>query len=377
MAVSGSDAPSTYIKWRGNAATHILATVAAGIWRWNGDRAGQIPLLGRFTAHLALILGFGLLLAGVNAQAGSAHRVAPNVASLALSTDTNASALVSEPVDTLFSPRPYHNADSRAQVVRYAQPHTAIPERPRLEIVTYIVQVGDTTESIAAGFGLQPTTIMWSNPEIEKAPDLLKVGQQLTILPLDGVYHTVAEGDSLGSIIEKYKASLLDVVNCPFNKFPMDDDLPVGMKIIVPNGTKPFETRKVTTYEGPAPAAASGLGVFYWPASGTISQGYWWGHRAIDIAHSVGAAIVASDSGYISFAGWTDIGYGYLIVVDHANGYQTYYAHLSNMFVVEGEVVSAGQVIGAMGNTGNSTGPHLHFEVRYNGYPTNPWIYLP
>jgi murein DD-endopeptidase MepM/ murein hydrolase activator NlpD len=97
----------------------------------------------------------------------------------------------------------------------------------------------------------------------------------------------------------------------------------------------------------------------------------------VDIANAIGAAIVASDSGYVSFAGWTDIGYGYLIVVDHANGYQTYYAHLNDIYVIEGQAVDAGQVIGAMGSTGNSTGPHLHFEVRYGGYPTNPLVYLP
>jgi murein DD-endopeptidase MepM/ murein hydrolase activator NlpD len=124
------------------------------------------------------------------------------------------------------------------------------------------------------------------------------------------------------------------------------------------------------------PLAAQASGNFRWPASGALTQGYWYGHRAIDIGASVGAAIRAADSGFVSFAGWTDIGYGYLIVIDHQNGYQTYYAHLSDIFVREGEVVEAAQVIGAMGSTGNSTGPHLHFEIRYDYYPTNPLIYL-
>jgi murein DD-endopeptidase MepM/ murein hydrolase activator NlpD len=107
-----------------------------------------------------------------------------------------------------------------------------------------------------------------------------------------------------------------------------------------------------------------------------LTQGYWYGHRAIDIGAPIGSAIYASDGGFVSFVGWTDIGYGYLVVVDHNNSYQTYYAHLSNIFVSEGQVVSAGEVIGAMGSTGNSTGPHLHFEIRLKGYPTDPTIYL-
>jgi murein DD-endopeptidase MepM/ murein hydrolase activator NlpD len=167
------------------------------------------------------------------------------------------------------------------------------------------------------------------------------------------------------------------IVNCPFNSISDSGELPVGEKLIVPGGTKPYTAREVTTYDGPIPEDVSGTGMFYWPTSGVLTQGYWYGHRAIDIGASVGTAVAAADGGYVSFTGWTDVGYGYLIVVDHANGYQTYYAHLSNIFVSEGETVYAGQVIGAVGSTGNSTGPHLHFEIRYNGYPTNPLIYLP
>ena len=122
---------------------------------------------------------------------------------------------------------------------------------------------------------------------------------------------------------------------------------------------------------------ATALDNFRWPAYGTLTQGYWYGHRAIDIGSSESSAIRAADKGYVSFAGWTDIGYGYLIVLDHANGYQTYYAHLSNIFVVEGQAVKGTEVSARWGNTGNSTGPHLHFEIRYNDYPTNPLVYLP
>jgi murein DD-endopeptidase MepM/ murein hydrolase activator NlpD len=87
--------------------------------------------------------------------------------------------------------------------------------------------------------------------------------------------------------------------------------------------------------------------------------------------------VLAADGGYVSFVGWTDIGYGYLIIIDHGNAYSTYYAHLSQMYVAAGQRVERGQVIGAVGSTGNSSGPHLHLEIRYNGLEQNPMVYLP
>jgi murein DD-endopeptidase MepM/ murein hydrolase activator NlpD len=272
--------------------------------------------------------------------------------------------------------RSYYRMASQARIIRQAQHHTAIPERPRLEIITYSVEAGDTAQMIAEKFGLQPTTLMWSNPSMEKRPDLLQVGQILTILPIDGVYHTVEVSDTLESIAEAYQVEVVDIADCAFNSIPENNELSVGGKIIVPGGTKPYEAQSVTAYSGPVPEDVSANGIFYWPASGVLTQGYWYGHRAIDIGNPVGTAVVASDGGYVSFAGWTDIGYGYLIVIDHGNRFRTYYAHLSNIFVWEGQAVSAGQTIGAMGSTGNSTGPHLHFEIRYDNYPTNPLIYL-
>ena len=274
--------------------------------------------------------------------------------------------------------------EAKMHTMGEAKMHTAIPERPRLEIITYVVQPGDTIEMIADKFGLQSTTLQWSNPDLEKASDLLNVGQELTILPLDGVYHTVDVNDTLSSLAETYKVSSETIASCQFNTIPASGELQKGQKLIIPDGTKPYMPKKVTAYEGPVPEEVNGSGYFRWPAYGTLIQSYWYGHRAIDIGAAEGSAVRASDKGYVSFAGWTDIGYGYLIVLDHANGYQTYYAHLSNIFVVEGQVVEPSEVIGAMGNPGNSIRPHspfirphLHFEIRYNNYPTNPLVYLP
>jgi hypothetical protein len=219
---------------------------------------------------------------------------------------------------------------------------------------------------------------MWANPAIEDAPDLLRIGQEVTILPLDGAYHKVAEGDTLESIAEEYKVEPEAIVACEYNPLEASvGSIQEGTWLIVPGGEKPYVPKVVTTYTGSVPEGARGTGRFQWPVLGRITQGYWYGHRAIDIGAPIGSAVVAADGGFISFAGWTDVGYGYLIVIDHANGFATYYAHLSNIYVFTGQAVERGQVIAASGNTGWSTGPHLHFEVRYYGTQQNPRAYLP
>jgi murein DD-endopeptidase MepM/ murein hydrolase activator NlpD len=124
---------------------------------------------------------------------------------------------------------------------------------------------------------------------------------------------------------------------------------------------------------------AYGTGSFVWPTAGHTLSGndYWGGHLGIDIGLGEGDGIFASDSGVIVFSGWANGGYGYMIMIDHGNGYQTLYAHLSSVSASCGQSVGQGQYIAAGGSTGNSTGPHLHFEVRLNGGWINPWYVLP
>ncbi len=197
--------------------------------------------------------------------------------------------------------------------------------------------------------------------------------------------------DTLSAIADKYKAKVPDIVGSPLNQLTEGSNLLPGARIVIPGGVKPFVPRVVEVQSSrasaPAPAAGKGYtgaapsfvagGSFGWPTRGVISSGYWYGHRGIDIANAVGVAVAAADGGYVTYAGWSPIGYGYMVSIDHGNGFSTLYAHLSQWYVDPGQAVARGQTIGAMGSTGNSTGPHLHFEIRYGGGPANPLVYSP
>lgn len=269
-------------------------------------------------------------------------------------------------------------------LVRAAVPRTIIPDRSTIvtqdqtEIRRYTVESGDTISGIAAKFGLSPDTIIWSNPDLEQHPDWLSVGQEVIILPVDGVYHQVGGGDTIEGIAGTYQTDPLLIIDHPLNQLdPENPVIQAGQWLIVPGGSKPFVPRTVTAYSGPIPDdAVAGTGSFGWPASGSISNGFFSWHPAIDIAGYTGAPILAADSGYVIVAGWDNL-YGYHVVIDHGNGFQTLYAHLDSYYVEAGTNVSQGQQIGEMGSTGNSTGPHLHFEVRDGTIQRNPYGFLP
>jgi murein DD-endopeptidase MepM/ murein hydrolase activator NlpD len=372
----------------------LIAWTATRMWQVTVDWRSVRPFISRVSAHLSILLlaVSAIVLSSLNLPKSgplslSAGSAPTNTASQpvvgAAGSLTKLASIAPKTSQVTSSASPATDAatprlNDNTTIVRIAQPRTEIPIRPRLGVITYTVQAGDTVQSIAEAFSLQPTTLMWSNSDIEDVPDLLRIGQHLVILPVDGVYHTVAQDDTLESIAEKYKVDVEAITGLSYNNLhPPIYRIQEGMKLIVPGGTKPYVPKRVTSYSGPVPEGARGTGAFQWPVLGTLTQGYWWGHRAIDIGAPTGSAVLASDGGYVGFVGWTDIGYGNLIIVDHANGYSSYYAHLSQMYVTLGQRVERGQVIGAVGSTGWSSGPHLHLEIRYNGVPQNPLVWLP
>lgn len=289
---------------------------------------------------------------------------------------------VSQQVTTYLTgqnPTPGEGLAFQPQIV----PFTIIPERTRQVIQTYSVQAGDTVLGIAYKFKLKPETLQWSNPNLEQNPDTLRIGDQVKILPVDGVLHTVRAGDTLSALATRYKVTPEQIVAYEANDLPDSGaQLTTGAEVVVPGGVKPYITQQVaTTSSSPVSVpfdALKGSGSFRWPAGGSISQNYWGGHPGIDIASRTGASVKAADGGFVVLAGsgWNG-GYGNHVIIDHGNGFTTLYAHLNTIFVRTGENVSTGQQIGTVGNTGNSTGPHLHFEIRYQGYPRNPYSLLP
>lgn len=259
---------------------------------------------------------------------------------------------------------------------------TKITKRPREKIIAYEVKPGDTISTIAEEFEITVSTILWENNL--SVYSIIRPGDKLSILPTSGVTHSVAKGENIGSISKKYSISEGEILDA--NKLADASMIGVGQKLIIPGGTKiSYPVYKPKTYSGieaikelvKKPDATPAKGnKMNWPTVGyRITQYFSWRHYAIDIANKVGTPIYASDAGVIESIGWGK-GYGNQIVIDHGGGKKTRYAHLSKFYVSKGERVTKGESIGAMGSTGWSTGPHLHFEVIINGKKYNPLNYI-
>jgi len=262
--------------------------------------------------------------------------------------------------------------------------HTNISQKPRSEIIEYEVKSGDTLSGIAQKFNISLETVKWAN-DLDSV-HTIKPGQKVKILPVSGVAHTVKSGDILESVAKKYSAESQAIIDFPFNDVPDDFKLKIGQVLIVPEGVPPQasappKSRPTPQYLAQGPSSPSfnapGGGSFVWPTRGSLTQYFSWYHPGLDVADRSAPGVVASDGGVVTVAGWPDnYGYGNRVVVDHGNGYQTLYAHFSNIYVSIGQKVSRGQVIGQMGTTGRSTGIHLHFEIRYKGIALNPLAIL-
>ncbi|MDR0462939.1 MAG: M23 family metallopeptidase [Pseudomonadales bacterium] len=253
------------------------------------------------------------------------------------------------------------------------------------QVVNHVVTEGETLASIAAMYNLYTTTIAWENDIAENAT--VTEGQVLRILPVDGIRHRVARGDTIFTVARRYgldESQAQMIVDYPFNDFLNDETfaLMTGQYLMVPGGVRPrpaAAAAPVATFSvvrTPDAGTVSSTGQFIWPASGGISQGFSVFHRAIDISNRSGGPILAADSGVVTHAGWDSSGYGNRVIVDHGNGYVTLYAHLSTIAVSPGQSVNQGNVLGQMGSTGRSTGIHLHFEIRTSAGLMNPMDYL-
>ena len=286
-------------------------------------------------------------------------------------------------------------------IPRQAQLHTIIPSRPRIDVVTYTVQSGDSLFMIADNFGLKPTTILFGNyANLADSPDNLAVGQVLNILPVDGTYYQWKGTESLTTVASFFGVDPDSIINFPGNHLDPDTigdlshpNITAGTWLVVPGGTRQF-----TSWTAPAQLVREDPSIRVWGPGvcagiTTVQKGYgtfvfptvehWLSgtdyrpelaHYGVDFAGSLGNAIYAVDAGTVVYAGWNDWGYGNMIILDHGNGWQSLYGHLSQINVSCGQSVGQGDIIGLMGSTGHSTGPHLHFELSYNGTYINPHV---
>lgn len=249
-------------------------------------------------------------------------------------------------------------------------------------IISYTVENGDTVSGIANKFQISVNTILWANNL--SAYSLIRPGNTLTILPTSGVMHKVKSGETVGKIALQYGVEEKDIFS--YNDIKSANSLVIGQNIIIPGGRKTTtQTTVVSKPSAPAsvveklttPKQATDSGSsMVWPTEGhRITQYYSWRHTGLDIANKTGTPLYAAEAGTVEYSGWSN-GYGYNVLVNHGGGKKTRYAHASKLYVKVGDKVARGEQIAAMGSTGWSTGPHIHFEVIVNGVKQNPLNYI-
>lgn len=278
---------------------------------------------------------------------------------------------------------------------------TTTPGAAQAAFTTYTIQPGDTVSSIAESFGIDANYIMWNNPLVREDPDYLLIGANVLIPSVNGLVYTVTLGDTLSDIAAYYQTDIQSITAFSPNGLSSPDDVIEGMVLVLPGAVPPPpappppapEPAPVVVpdpepvynpppaYAGqpaPAPAAAYTSTGFIWPFYGAISTYFSGYHRGIDIDGfgNYGATIAAAADGVVVLAAYQDWGYGYHVIIEHADGSRTLYGHLSDIWVSQGQYVGQGQGVGALGSTGYSTGAHLHFEIHIGG-PVDPLAYLP
>jgi len=385
-----------------------FAVLVGGKLAWLTTCDQGRSLLFRYTSHfviLAVLIGAIGLVGTAKITSAAGGTSAKHVVNSAALTSSAAAGDSSEVYNSYGQGGPI--IVDQIVVAPQANPYTAIPSRERRGVITYTVQAGDTLFGIAGQFGLRPESILWANYDtLEDNPHLLKPGMDLAIPPVNGIVYTVVEGDTVESIAEKYKVTpdAIYVDGAEWNLLKPGEQPFVGASLIIPGGSREFTAWSISAAENapktnsydtsgavvarsnigtcaPIPPGTGlvGTGNFIWPAPKHWLSGnpYAPWHPGIDIAAKLGDPIYAADNGIVIYAGWNNWGYGNLVVIDHGNGWQTWYAHNSEIYVSCGQNVYQGSVISAAGSTGRSTGPHLHFETRFQGTLPNPFNILP
>lgn len=252
---------------------------------------------------------------------------------------------------------------------------TADDERqaePKPMVISHTIERGETLWDIARAYDIDVDTIIAANEWVD--PNRLRIGDKLTILTIRGALHTVQRGESLWDISRTYGVSIDEIATT--NGIADPSRLQVQTRLVIPGAQA-----QAAALRRDAVVSSDGRLIrnFDWPLRGRISSRYGprWGrvHHGLDIAVPIGTPIRAAAGGTVTFSG-VQGGYGNIVIIDHGNGVETRYAHNSRNVAIRGQRVQRGAIIAYSGNTGNSTGPHLHFEIRLRGQSVNPETYL-
>jgi murein DD-endopeptidase MepM/ murein hydrolase activator NlpD len=307
--------------------------------------------------------------------------------------DNAAVTALNLPGETKADMPEFRPESSLVSISRDANTHTIIPEQSRDTITSYVVEAGDSVFSIGKKFNIKPETVLWANDNLNDNPNDPSVGQKLKIPAVDGVIYKWKKNDTIEGVARQFKTTTEEILTWPDNNLDLSNPtIAPGTMVMLPGGSRELRTWVVPTYwransgatRGINPGCdtsngtAVGSGGFVWPTVSRLISGndFWSGHLGIDIGAAMGSPVYASDSGVVVYAAGIGGGYGLMVMIDHGNGFHTLYAHLSNIIVRCGQNVSQGQTIAYSGSTGNSTGPHLHFEIRYMGAFVNPHDYV-
>jgi murein DD-endopeptidase MepM/ murein hydrolase activator NlpD len=293
------------------------------------------------------------------------------------------------------------------QVVRDTyNPYTIIPDRPRSEVIEYEVVEGDTIFTIAERFGLKPESIAWANDRTILGG--LRPGRIINIMPVDGAYYTVPAAKTVQAIADEFHVDPYAIIDSEFNDLfgtAPDTELSSGTQVVVPGGeAEQISWNPVVETSGDTSSGSSGAGsrggqIIFEPGDpgscgwtdnpgggggwqNPMGGGYRWTqgfssfHTGVDLAAPVGTPVRAANGGTVIFAGWNSWGYGYAVVLAHGP-FMTVYGHMSDIYAGCKQWVDGGTVIGAVGQSGNASGPHLHFEIRNNNVPQDPSYTIP
>lgn len=326
-------------------------------------------------------------LASVAAAGTSDPLVARAVPLALLAPAGNPGDGVSRPAEAVpRNGQPTPAANAEGDIVRAA----AVQQNDRVPVFfEYKVQAGDTVGGVASRFGIRSTYITWNNADVTNA-NALAVGQTLQVPSVEGIIHSVRLGESVSEIAQRYDANAQDIIEFRANGLQGDPNrLREGSQILVPGGRKVEIAPTIAPPRQPAAAVAAATtapattvvpnSAWAWPVRGLMTSAFGPSHPlGIDVAVPPGTPITAAAAGTVIFVGGNPCcSYGYHIIIDNGAGYETTYAHLSGFSVQKGDRVAAGQRIATSGNSGNSTGPHLHFELHRGGRVQDPLQYLP